>query len=84
MREEDQGSNVTGGWTDVQPENLVCDFCGATAHDVVRYHQRTQYVDEERNWVNACPECKARNDEYWDEMWDDLYGDIRSGVGVGL
>jgi phage FluMu protein Com len=60
---------------------LKCDFCEKVGADVVHYHQRTQYVEEERNWVNACPECKVRNDEYWDEMWADLYGDIRSGMG---
>lgn len=81
MREEDQ-SNTTGGWTDAFPRNLTCKFCGKTSHDVVNYRQRTQYTDESDNWVNACPECKARNDEYWDEMWADLYGDIRSGVGL--
>lgn len=63
-------------------DELKCDFCEKVGTDVVHYHQRTQYVEEEQNWVNACPECKARNDEYWDEMWSDLYGDIRSGVGL--
>ena len=81
MREEDQ-SNVTGGWTDVQSENLTCDFCKVTSHAVVRYRQCTQYVDESDNWVNACPGCKAKNDEHWDEMWADLHDDIRSGIGV--
>lgn len=81
MREEDQ-SNITGGLTDAQPKNLTCDFCQVTSHEVVRYHQRTQYVEEERNWVNACPKCKVLNDEHWDAMWDELYGDIRSGLGM--
>ena len=35
-----------------------------------------------RELIPACPECKARNDEYWDEMWAELHGDIRSGIGV--
>ena len=60
---------------------LKCSFCEKIGPDVINYRQRTQYSDEERNWVNACPECKERNDEYWDEMWADLYGDIRSGIG---
>lgn len=81
MREEDQ-SNVAGGWTDAFPRNLTCQFCGKTSHNVVNYRQRTQYADESDNWANACPECKAKNDEHWDEMWADLYEDIRSGVGL--
>ena len=60
---------------------LKCDFCEKIGPDVVHYHQRTQYAEEKRNWVSACPECKAMNDEHWDEMWADLYDDIRSGVG---
>jgi phage FluMu protein Com len=63
-------------------DELKCDFCKKISHDVVHYHQRTQYVEEEQNWVNACPECKLMNDEYWDGMWAELYGDIGSGVGA--
>lgn len=80
MREEDQ-SNITGGLTDVQPNNLKCQFCEKVGADVVHYRQRTLYVEEEMNWVNACPECKLMNDEYWDGMWVDLYGDLSSGIG---
>lgn len=60
---------------------LKCDFCGKVGPDVINYHQRTQYVEEERNWVNACPECKGKNDEHWDEMWAELHRELYSSLG---
>ena len=52
---------------------MKCDFCDIEDDTVVRYHQRTQYSNEEDNWVNACPFCKEMNDAHWDEMWDEYY-----------
>jgi hypothetical protein len=49
---------------------LKCDFCGTKSDEVIVYRQRTRYVEEEDNWVAACPPCQERNDEYWCEMWD--------------
>lgn len=75
MAEEDV-SNISGGWTDVQSKNITCDFCGITSHEVINYRQRTQYEVEKQNWVNACPDCKEINDEHWDAMWDELFREI--------
>jgi hypothetical protein len=51
---------------------MKCEKCGVTK-DVVRYHQRTQYVKEHMNWVSLCPKCQVINDEYWDSRWEDYY-----------
>ena len=32
--------------------------------DAIRYRQRTQYVDEEKNWVTLCPDCQKVNNAY--------------------
>jgi len=56
----------------VYPE-LECQFCGKVGPDVEAYHQNTQYVDAESNYVAACPPCREQNDEYWRGMWDDYY-----------
>ena len=52
---------------------LTCEGCGCVQSDVERYHQRTQYVNEEQNWVTLCAACRKQNDEYWDGMWADYY-----------
>jgi hypothetical protein len=52
--------------------DLVCNFCGTTS-EVINYHQRTFYVNDSDNWVNACPDCKMMNDDYWDDMWNEYY-----------
>lgn len=53
--------------------------CEMTNHcksrNATRYHQRTQFHNEEQNWVTLCPECRKHNDAYWDEMWADYYSD---------
>jgi Zn finger protein HypA/HybF involved in hydrogenase expression len=54
---------------------MKCERC-ETSKDVVRYHQRTQYVEEESNWVTFCPACRKDNDDYWDDMWIDYYSTI--------
>lgn len=51
---------------------IVCDFCGAEGAE--RYRQNTQYCEDERNFVTACPECRLENDRYWGDMWADYYG----------
>ena len=48
-----------------------CQWCKADG--AVRYRQDTKYVEEHRNWVTLCPECKKENDEHWKEMWSDFY-----------
>lgn len=40
-----------------EPERGPCQRCGAS--DGTRHRQRTQYVEEERNWVTLCPPCTA-------------------------
>ena len=64
---EEGGRKMT--WK-VDPE-LQCQDCGAWG--AIHYHQRTQYANEQDNWVTLCPTCKERNDEYWDERWDEYY-----------
>ena len=54
----------------VDPE-LQCQRCGVWG--AIHYHQRTQYVNEEHNWVMLCPVCKKRNDDEWDEAWKEYY-----------
>ncbi len=49
----------------------LCTRCGHVG--AVRYHQPTQYVEEERNWVRLCPDCRKENDEYWYDMWAEHY-----------
>lgn len=48
-----------------------CQACGAPGAE--RYHQRTQYHDEESNWVTLCGPCREENDAYWDERWAEYY-----------
>jgi len=59
------------------PEEVCQGFDGPCKNPGIRYHQRTQYSEEESNWVTLCPECRKVNDAFWDEMWADLY----SGIG---
>jgi len=54
-------------------ELLKCNFCGKESPDVINYHQGTAYVNDIDNYVNTCPECKIKNDEYWRDMWADYY-----------
>ena len=59
-------------YSDAYPK-LECFFCGVESDEVVVYHQRTQYVDIEDNYVAACPVCREQNDDYWDDMWAEYY-----------
>ena len=43
------------------------------SQDAERYKQNTNYVDEDRNWVTLCPNCRAENDEFWEEQWAEYY-----------
>lgn len=52
-------------------EKVWCDRCDKEGAE--KYRQDTKYVDEERNWVTLCPECREENDEYWVGMWSDYY-----------
>lgn len=52
---------------------MACQRCNS--EEAVRYRQRTQYVDEESNWVTLCDKCREENDAYWDDMWADYYSD---------
>jgi hypothetical protein len=40
--------------------------------DAVRFHMRTQYYEEEKNYVVLCPACQQKCNEYWDDMWAEL------------
>ncbi len=60
------------GWS---VNSLICEWCSAT-EGVIRYHQNTQYVDKERNWVTLCPECRVENDENWREQWRDYWNSV--------
>jgi len=51
----------------------VCECCGSTSQTVERYHQNTQYVNEESNWATLCAPCRVLNDEYWEAMWAEYY-----------
>jgi len=55
----------------------VCEHphCNET-EDLVFYHQRTRYVEEDRNWVTLCPVHRKENDEYWDDMWAEYYSGL--------
>lgn len=48
-----------------------CERCGAC--DAETYRQRTQYAEEEWNWVTLCPPCREENDACWEEMWAKYY-----------
>lgn len=52
---------------------MTCERCGSTDETVEHYHQNTQYVKEEQNWVTLCGPCRKENDEYWDAMWAEYY-----------
>lgn len=52
-------------------KRTVCQWCSKPGAE--RYHQRTQYVEEERNYVTLCKKCRADNDEHWADMWSDYY-----------
>ena len=52
----------------------TCQHCGHPK--ALRYHQRTQYVEEARNWVTLCKPCQRENDAYWDEMWSSYYASV--------
>lgn len=68
---------MTPTQSDEQAQPITkCDCCegeGAT-----RYRQNTQYIEEERNWVTLCPECRKENDEHWADMWSDFWSDFWS------
>ena len=49
---------------------IRCHWGSAALH---RRRQRTQYVDDDHNWVYMCEPCLIENAEYWDEMWADYY-----------
>lgn len=55
-------------------EETLCDRCERPGAE--RYHQNTRYVEEERNWVTLCSECRKENDEHWNQMWSDYYSDV--------
>jgi protein-arginine kinase activator protein McsA len=38
--------------------------------------QRTQYVNDESNWVYLCESCTKVNNEYWNDRWADYYSDV--------
>ena len=82
--DEDEDEDVVDPWMlailDEGVNDGKCTFCSVESDEVVRYRQRTQYVNESDNWVNACPACKEKNDAHWDEMWADLNNDIRAGL----
>ena len=41
--------------------------------EAVRYRMHTQYVNEDSNYMDLCPDCRADCDAYWKEMWEDYY-----------
>ena len=59
--------------TDPKQPPLQCSGCDRL--DAVRYRQNTRYVEDERNFVTLCPECRQKNDQHWSDMWADYYSD---------
>ena len=57
-----------------------CDFCGVVSSYVINYLQNGMYYDNTRDYVNACPECKESNDDYWEEIRSDIYMQITLGA----
>ncbi len=58
----------------VEQETVMkCDFCNKESEEVVNCRQDTNFVDDDRNFVNACPSCRIENDKYWAEKWQEYY-----------
>jgi hypothetical protein len=51
-------------------KQMICEFCGIT-ESVKEYRRLTQYADDNLNWVIACDECMAKDNEYYKERWDE-------------
>lgn len=49
-------------------------------NDAVRFRMHTAYVDEEKNYMNLCPDCQKDSNEYWQEQWNELNNDIMLGI----
>jgi hypothetical protein len=53
---------------------MECACCGQPSESVERRRMRTEYVDDESNFIVCCQRCF--DDDvvpYWDAMWDEYY-----------
>lgn len=53
--------------------NKICQWCDSSP--AIHYHQNTRYVEESRNWVTLCKDCKEENDDHWKELWEMFYSE---------
>lgn len=54
-----------------------CPCCGEWFKRNVKSHRRiTQYVDNESNYLTACPDCRLDDDDYWAMRWEDYYSGL--------
>lgn len=56
-------------------EDFLCHGVdGPCYHIGKKRRQRTEYVNDERNYVFLCDHCAEANNKYWEERWAEYYG----------
>jgi hypothetical protein len=51
----------------------ICPFCKNFRENVERRRARTQYTDDEMNFIVSCEECYDKDCEHWEQAWCDYY-----------
>ena len=53
---------------------MKCEGFGGTCErtDAIRYRTLTAYEDDEKNFMNLCPDCQKESDAYYEELWREM------------